>query len=131
MTGSGFGEADALTGRLARGLPVGTITFLLTDVEGSSRHWEADPAAAAALSRHEEIIADCVTRHGGARPVEQGEGDSSLLAFARASDAATCAIDIQRAPRFYAPKTTSASKSTCCGSATVGSKTSSSTPTFA
>jgi class 3 adenylate cyclase len=57
MTGSGFGEADALTGRLARGLPVGTITFLLTDVEGSSRHWEADPAAAT-LGRHEEIVAD-------------------------------------------------------------------------
>ena len=97
MTGSGSGEGDALTGRLARGLPVGTITFLLTDVEGSTRHWDADPAAAAALGRHEEIIAVCVARHGGARPVEQGEGDSSVLAFARASDAATCAINIQRA----------------------------------
>ena len=97
MTGSGFGEADALTGRLARGLPVGTITFLLTDVEGSSRHWDADPAAAEALGRHEEIIAACVARHHGARPVEQGEGDSSVLAFARASDAAMCAINIQRA----------------------------------
>src|SRR5262245_7239594 len=97
MTGSGFGEADALTGRLARGLPVGTITFLLTDVEGSSRHWDADPVVAEALGRQEEIIAACVGRHGGARPVEQGEGDSSVVAFARASDAAMCAIDIQRA----------------------------------
>jgi predicted ATPase/class 3 adenylate cyclase len=96
MTGSGFGEADALTGRLARGLPVGTITFLLTDVEGSSRHWEADPAAAT-LGRHEEIVADCVVHYSGARPVEQGEGDSSVLVFARASDGAACAIDIQRA----------------------------------
>jgi predicted ATPase/class 3 adenylate cyclase/DNA-binding CsgD family transcriptional regulator len=97
MTGSGFGEADGLTGGWARGLPVGTITFLLTDVEGSTRHWDADPAVADALSRQEEIIAACVARHGGARPVEQGEGDSSVLAFARASDAAMCAIDIQRA----------------------------------
>jgi predicted ATPase/class 3 adenylate cyclase len=97
MTGTGSGEADALMGRSARALPLGTVTFLLTDVEGSSRHWEADPAAAAALGRHEEIIADCVAGHRGARPVEQGEGDSSVSAFSRASDAAACAIEIQRA----------------------------------
>jgi class 3 adenylate cyclase len=91
MTGTGSGEADALMGRSARALPLGTVTFLLTDVEGSSRHWEADPAAAEALGRHEKIIADCVAGHRGARPVEQGEGDSSVSAFSRASDAAACA----------------------------------------
>jgi predicted ATPase/class 3 adenylate cyclase/DNA-binding CsgD family transcriptional regulator len=97
MTGSGVGEADVLTGRSARALPRGTVTFLLSDVEGSSRQWEADAAAAATLGRHEGIIADCVAGHGGARPVEQGEGDSSVSVFARASDAAVCAIEIQRA----------------------------------
>jgi predicted ATPase/class 3 adenylate cyclase/DNA-binding CsgD family transcriptional regulator len=97
MTGSGVGEADALTPRAARALAGGTVTFLLTDVEGSSRHWEADAGAAATLARHEAVIADCVAGHGGARPVEQGEGDSSVAVFARASDAAACAVEIQRA----------------------------------
>ena len=37
-------------------------------------------------------------RHGGVRPVEQGEGDSFVVAFARASDAVACALALQRAP---------------------------------
>src|SRR5205814_1745099 len=36
--------------------------------------------------------------HDGVRPVEQGEGDSFVVAFARASDALACALDLQRAP---------------------------------
>ena len=36
--------------------------------------------------------------HGGVRPVEQGEGDSFVVAFARASDAVECALELQRAP---------------------------------
>ena len=32
------------------------------------------------------------------RPVEQGEGDSFVVAFARASDAVSCALELQRAP---------------------------------
>ena len=35
---------------------------------------------------------------GGVRPVEQGEGDSFVAAFARASDAVACALELQRAP---------------------------------
>jgi predicted ATPase/class 3 adenylate cyclase/DNA-binding CsgD family transcriptional regulator len=78
-------------------LPAGTVTFLLTDVEGSSRHWDSDPGAASvALARREEIIRASTRRHGGALPIEQGEGDSSVSVFARASDAAACALDIQR-----------------------------------
>lgn len=79
-------------------LPAGIVTFLLTDVEGSSRHWEAYPdVASGALDRRQEIIRDSTMRHGGALPVEQGEGDSTVSVFARASDAAACAVDIQRA----------------------------------
>lgn len=78
-------------------LPVGTVTFVLTDVEGSSRHWEADPGSASAtFVRLQEIIGDAIRRRGGALPLEQGEGDSSVSVFARASDAARCAMDIQR-----------------------------------
>ena len=78
-------------------LPTGTVTFLLTDVEGSTRRWEDAPAAmAAAVPRHYEILDDAVAHHGGVRPVEQGEGDSVVAAFARASDAVAAAIDAQR-----------------------------------
>ena len=39
-----------------------------------------------------------VAAHDGVRPVEQGEGDSFVVAFARASDAVACALELQRAP---------------------------------
>jgi predicted ATPase/class 3 adenylate cyclase len=81
----------------ARPLPTGTVTFLLTDVEGSSRRWDGAPEAmATAIARHYEILGDAVARHGGVRPVEQGEGDSIVAAFSRASDALAAALDAQR-----------------------------------
>ena len=43
-------------------------------------------------------VAELTAAHGGVRPVEQGEGDSFVLAFARASDAVACALALQRAP---------------------------------
>ena len=47
-------------------LPVGTVTFLLTDVEGSTTGWEADRAAmAAAIVRHYEILDAAVRARGG------------------------------------------------------------------
>ncbi len=81
------------------GLPTGTVTLLLADVEGSTRLWETQPEAMATavplLDRTaSEIIAAC----GGIRPVEQGEGDSFVAAFARAGDAVACAVELQRAP---------------------------------
>jgi predicted ATPase/class 3 adenylate cyclase/DNA-binding CsgD family transcriptional regulator len=78
-------------------LPTGTVSFLLTDVEGSSRRWEHAPASmAAAVSRHYALLDAIVAAHGGVRPVEQGEGDSVVAAFARASDAVAAAVDAQR-----------------------------------
>ena len=44
------------------------------------------------------LLTDLLAAHGGVRPVEQGEGDSFVAAFARASDAVACALDLQRAP---------------------------------
>src|ERR1700712_2687096 len=80
-------------------LPRGTVTLLLADVEGSTRLWETQPdAMAVAVARLDETLADAVATHGGVRPVEQGEGDSFVIAFARASDAVACALDLQRAP---------------------------------
>jgi len=78
-------------------LPVGTVTFLLTDVEGSTRLWEAVPQVMrAAIARHYEVLDEAISCHGGVRPVEQGEGDSVVAAFARASDAVAAATDVQR-----------------------------------
>ena len=78
-------------------LPTGTVTFLLTDVEASSQRWEHAPAGmAVAIPRHYEILDEVIADHGGVRPVEQGEGDSVVAAFARASDAVAAAVDAQR-----------------------------------
>jgi class 3 adenylate cyclase len=78
-------------------VPAGTITFLLTDIEGSTRLWEdRGDAMPAAIARHYEILDEAVSRHGGVRPVEQGEGDSVVAAFTRARDAVGAALDAQR-----------------------------------
>jgi DNA-binding CsgD family transcriptional regulator/class 3 adenylate cyclase len=80
-------------------LPTGTVTLLLADVEGSTRLWETQPDQMAdAIARLNRVVSEVVAAHGGVRPVEQGEGDSFVAAFARASDAVACALDLQRAP---------------------------------
>jgi predicted ATPase/DNA-binding SARP family transcriptional activator len=77
-------------------LPVGTVTFLLTDIEGSTRLWEsARDAMSEAVRRHYEILDAAVARHGGVRPVEQGEGDSVVAVFVRAPDALAAAVEAQ------------------------------------
>ena len=80
-------------------LPSGTVTLLLADVEGSTRLWETQPEQmTAALARLDRTLFDLVALYDGVRPVEQGEGDSFVVAFARASDAVACAVELQRAP---------------------------------
>lgn len=77
-------------------LPTGTVTFVLTDVEGSSRLWETDPAAMrSALSRHDELIEETVAEHGGSVVKPRGEGDSRFAVFPRAADGAAAALAIQ------------------------------------
>ena len=80
-------------------LPTGTVTLLLADVEDSTRLWDSQPQEmSAAIARLDATLAQLTTVHRGVRPVEQGEGDSFVLAFARASDALACALELQRAP---------------------------------
>src|SRR6202171_3822729 len=80
-------------------LPTGMVTLLLADVEGSTQLWETQSDDMAdAVSRMDRSLAEVVGTHNGVRPVEQGEGDSFVIAFARASDAVACALDLQRAP---------------------------------
>jgi predicted ATPase/class 3 adenylate cyclase/DNA-binding CsgD family transcriptional regulator len=80
-------------------LPTGTVTLLLADVEGSTRLWETQPdEMTAAVASLDQALSNVIAAHDGVRPVEQGEGDSFVIAFARASDAVGCALDLQRAP---------------------------------
>ena len=80
-------------------LPTGTVTLLLADVEGSTRLWQAEPEAmTAAVAALDRTLCDVVARYDGVRPVEQGEGDSFVVAFARAGDAVACALALQQAP---------------------------------
>lgn len=76
--------------------PSGTVTFLFTDIEGSTRLWEAHPAhMQTALARHDELTLVAVERHGGT--VFSTGGDGFAVAFAAAREAVAAAIEIQRA----------------------------------
>jgi class 3 adenylate cyclase len=78
-------------------LPTGTVTFLLGDIEGSTRLWSEFPdAMPEAVSRVYAMFDEAVARHEGVRPVEQGEGDSVVAAFSRATDALGAALVAQR-----------------------------------
>jgi hypothetical protein len=80
-------------------LPTGIVTLLLADVEGSTRLWETKPdEMTAAVARLNQTVSKVIAAYGGVRPVEQGEGDSFVAAFACASDAVACALELQRAP---------------------------------
>src|SRR3954454_2018469 len=78
-------------------LPTGTVTLLLADVEGSTRLWQTQPDEMTAAGAHlDAALADLLDTHGGVRPIEQGEGDSFVAAFSRASYAVACALDLQQ-----------------------------------
>jgi len=87
--------------QLAVQLPVGTVTFLLTDVENSTFLWESAPEAmGAAIRRHYQLLDAAVLLHNGVRPQEQGEGDSTVAAFGYAGDALAAALDTERRNRL-------------------------------
>jgi predicted ATPase/class 3 adenylate cyclase len=79
-----------------RELPSGTVTFLFTDIEGSTRllH-ELGDAYADALAEHRRVLRDAFERHGGVEVDTQG--DAFFVAFARASDALAAARESQSA----------------------------------
>jgi predicted ATPase/class 3 adenylate cyclase len=73
-------------------LPVGTVTFLLTDIEGSTRLWETEPEAMeVALQRHDRLLAEVIESHGGAVITSRGEGDSFFAVFHSAVSAVEAA----------------------------------------
>ncbi len=79
-------------------LPSGMLTFLFTDIEGSTVLWEQHPEQArTAMKRHDEIVEDVVGRHNGMLVRPRGEGDSRFAVFARATDAVSGAAALQNA----------------------------------
>ena len=78
------------------GLPTGTVTFLFTDIEGSTQLAQAHPAEwEAARARHHAILRAAAETHQG--NVFQVVGDAFCIAFHNASDALAAALDAQRA----------------------------------
>ncbi|HEX9695083.1 MAG TPA: adenylate/guanylate cyclase domain-containing protein [Actinomycetota bacterium] len=77
-------------------LPTGVVTFMMTDIEGSTRLWEDAPAEMAdALSAHDRLVRDRVAGHGGVLVKSRGEGDSTFSVFADPANALAAAISIQ------------------------------------
>jgi len=75
--------------------PSGVVTFLFTDVEGSTRRWEADAdAMRAALSAHDEVLRSAIEAHGGF--MFKHTGDGVCAAFASPRSAVDAAIAAQR-----------------------------------
>jgi len=83
---------------LTMSLPTGTLTFLLTDVQGSTTLWEQAPRAMQeALARCEALTRSAVEQQDGFLVKSRGEGDSVFAVFARAADAALAALALQKA----------------------------------
>jgi len=77
-------------------LPVGTVTFLYTDIEGSTRLWEQQPEAMRpAVARHDAILRQAIAANGG--QVFRTAGDAFCAAFALAAPAVAAAVDARRA----------------------------------
>ncbi|HXY91114.1 MAG TPA: adenylate/guanylate cyclase domain-containing protein [Acidimicrobiia bacterium] len=77
-------------------LPTGTVTFLFTDLEVSTWLWDREPdEMSAAMARHDAILHEAVTAHGGT--VVKGRGDGLHAVFAIADGAVGAAVDAQGA----------------------------------
>lgn len=88
-------RAPISTRTSATGFPTGTVTFLFTDIEGSTALWERTGSAfRSALSLHHALLRSEFRRNGGVEVKEAG--DSFLVAFGSALDAVSCAVACQR-----------------------------------
>ena len=77
-------------------LPSGVVTFLFTDVEGSTRRWDADAdAMRVALAAHDEVLCGAIEAHGGY--MFKHTGDGVCAAFASPRSAVDAALAAQRA----------------------------------
>ncbi|HEX4531277.1 MAG TPA: BTAD domain-containing putative transcriptional regulator, partial [Acidimicrobiia bacterium] len=88
-------QRPARVGSPMEDLPRGTVTFLFTDVEGSTRLWQEHPdAMAGALARHDAMVREAVVSHDGR--IVKTTGDGVHAVFANAGDAIDAALSAQR-----------------------------------
>jgi predicted ATPase/class 3 adenylate cyclase len=82
--------------KMTANLPADSLTFLFTDIEGSTQLWEQHPEAMqVALARHDAILRQAIETHGG--QVFKTVGDAFCAVFPNAPDAISSALDAQRA----------------------------------
>jgi len=80
----------------AGGPPSGVVTFLFTDIEGSTRRWESDAEAMrAALVAHDDVLRTVIEEHRGF--LFSHTGDGVVAAFASPKSAVDAAVAAQRA----------------------------------
>jgi predicted ATPase/class 3 adenylate cyclase len=81
---------------VAVGTPTGTVTFLFTDIEGSTRLWQEDEEAMrAAVARHDQLLRQAIDAHDGV--VFSTMGDGMAAAFASAAAAVAAGLAAQQA----------------------------------
>ena len=82
-------------------VPSGTVTFLFTDIEGSTQLLDRlREQYASVLAEHHEIMRTAIVHHHGREIGTQG--DAFFVAFARAQEAVACVVDAQRALASHA-----------------------------
>jgi predicted ATPase/class 3 adenylate cyclase len=86
-----MGRGDAMTGAA----PSGVVTFLFTDIEGSTRRWESDAdGMRAALLAHDDVLRTAIEGHGGY--LFSHTGDGVVAAFASPGSAVDAAVAAQQ-----------------------------------
>src|SRR5277367_2751529 len=84
-----------MRGTVAVALPSGTVTFMFTDIEGSTVRWDRDRVAMQhAVRLHDELMRAAIARHNG--HVFKTIGDAFCAAFTLAEDGLAAALDAQR-----------------------------------
>ncbi|HVF64273.1 MAG TPA: adenylate/guanylate cyclase domain-containing protein [Casimicrobiaceae bacterium] len=89
-------ESDAIAVSAQPAFPTGVVTFLFTDIEGSTRLWESYPdEMRVALARHDVLLREAIRRHRGV--IFKTGGDAFYAVFSQVHDALHAALDGQRA----------------------------------
>ena len=81
-----YSVSKSSTRSTSRRMPSGTVTFLFTDIDGSTRRWESDPEGMrSALAAHDEVLRSAIGSHGGWLFKHTGDGVCAAFGSARAA----------------------------------------------